>query len=149
MVVLFLVPELPTGKSLQQEHLQAVLHIGSSRCSFLHEEGLVGIVDEVIEDGVAVHRVIGQHRTGLGLGIHAHRGAVDDHIIFFDDIRGDALILYRVGALVSADKHGLKSKVMQPVVHGLRRSSCTEDKGFLMPFLVEHGFYTLRESYHV
>ena len=42
---LFLIPEVPAGKCLKQEHLQSVDDGGSTLLALLEKESLVGIVD--------------------------------------------------------------------------------------------------------
>ena len=64
-------PELPGGEGLQEKHLETVLHVGTILGPSAHEERLVWVVDQVVEDGVRVHRLIGQVRTLLRLRIHA------------------------------------------------------------------------------
>ena len=46
--------------------------------ALLHEEGFIGIVDEVVEQGVAVHCLVRQRRTLVYVWVHAHWGCIED-----------------------------------------------------------------------
>ena len=114
-------------------------------CSLSHEQRLIGIVDQIIENGMRVHRFVGQFRTFVCMRIHPDGGTVDYDIVFLDNLGCNLLILDRVGTLITADEDGFQSQGFQTVVDGLRRTACTQDQGLLMPFLVEHGFDALCE----
>ena len=139
-------PELPRGKSLQEQHFQSVLHLCTLCSTLAHKQRLVWVVDEVVEDGVAVHSLVRQQRTLLRLGIHTQRGAVDDDVILFHDFGRDTFVLDGSRTLVATDEDGFESQVAQSVVDGFRRSSCSQDECLLVPFIFEHGFYALCES---
>ena len=93
-----------------------------------------------------IHSLIGQQRALLRLRIHADGCAVDDDVILLDDFRRYRRILDGTRTLVAANEYRLKSKVAQSVVDGFRSTACAQYEGFLVPFLVEHGFYALREA---
>ena len=92
-----------------------------------HEQSHVGVVDEVVEDGVLVHGLVGQQRALLSMGIHADRGTVDDDIIVSDHLGGDVFVLDGVGALIAADEDRLDVERPQTEVDGLRGSACAQD----------------------
>ena len=96
-----------------------------------------------------VHVLVGQERALLCLRIHTYWRAIDDDVILLNHLGGDSLILDGTRSLVSTDEHRFQTQIAQPVVDGLRGTACTQNKGFLVPLLVEHGFYALRETYHV
>ena len=87
--------------------------------ALLHEEGFVGIVDEVVEQGVAVHCLVRQLRALVYVWIHAHWGAVNDDIIFLDDLRGDFFVLDCTRTLVSTHEDRLQSERFQTEVDSL------------------------------
>ena len=45
-------PEFPTCEGLQEQHFEAILHIGTMLSTLSHKERLVGVVDQVIEDSM-------------------------------------------------------------------------------------------------
>ena len=78
--------------------------------SLLHEEGFIGIVDEVVEQRVGIHRLVRQRRALVYMRIHAHWSTVDDDIVFLDDLRSDFIVLDSTWTLVSSHEHRLQSE---------------------------------------
>ena len=64
-------PLSPVDVYKRQEHFQAILYFGSVFFALLHEEGFVGSVDEVVEQGVAVHCLVRQRRTLVYVWVQA------------------------------------------------------------------------------
>ena len=93
-----------------------------------------------------VHRLVGQLRTDLRLGVHTQGGTVDDDVVFFHHLGGDRLILDGVRTLIATDEDGLQSQMLQTVVDGFRCTTRTQNERFLVPLLLEHGLYALRET---
>ena len=46
--LLFPFPEIPRCEGLQKQHFQSVLYGGSLLFALLHEEGFIGVVDQII-----------------------------------------------------------------------------------------------------
>ena len=109
-VLPFVIPELPAGKSLEQEHLQSVFHHSATLFAFLHKQRLVRIVDEVVEKRVVVHGIVWEIRTLISMRIHAAGSAVDDNIILLDGIGSDVAVLNGTRLFVSAYLQRLESK---------------------------------------
>ena len=87
--------------------------------ALLHEEGFVGIVDEVVEQGVAVHCLVRQRRTLVYVWVHAHWGTVYDDVILLDNLRGDFFVLDSTRTLVSTHEDRLQSERFQTEVDSL------------------------------
>ena len=109
-VLPFVIPELPAGKSLKQEHLQSVFHYGTVYSTFFHKQRLVWIVDQIIEKRMVVHGIVWEIRTLISMRIHAAGSAVDDHVILLDGIGSDVAVLNGTGLFVSAYLQRLESK---------------------------------------
>lgn len=123
--MLFLMPEVPRCKGLQKQHFQTVLYGGSLLFAFLHEEGLVRVVDEIVEQGVAVHSLVGKFGTFVCMWIHSYRGTVYDYVVLLDNLWCYFVILYGSRALESAHVDGLESKRFQSIVDGFGCAAST------------------------
>lgn len=106
-VLPFVIPELPAGKSLEQEHLQSVFHYSAMLFAFLHKQRLIGIVDEIIKKSMVVHGIVGEVGAFVGVGIHAAGCAVDNHVILLDGVCCDVAVLNGPRLFVSANLHRL------------------------------------------
>ena len=87
--------------------------------ALLHEEGFVGIVDEVVEQGVAVHCLVRQRRTLVYVWVHAHWGTVYYDVILLDNLRGDFFLLDSTRTLVSTHEGCFQSERFQTEVDSL------------------------------
>ena len=90
----FAMPEVPTCESLQEQHFQSVLRHCPSFFTFLHKECFVGVVEQVVEQVVAVHGFVWQVRAFIGVGIESAWCAVHYHVVFLHHLRCHIFILY-------------------------------------------------------
>ena len=84
-------------------------HGGALLGSLVHEHGLVGVVDEVVEQVVAVHGLVGQVGAFVGVGEHSAGGEVHDDIVFPYVVACDLVILHRAGTLVATHKNAFQT----------------------------------------
>ena len=105
--------------------------------SLLHEESFIGIVDEVVEQSVGIHRLVRQWRALIYMRVHTYRSTIHDDIVFLDDLRGDFIVLDSTWTFVSTHKDSLQSERFQAVVDGFRRTASTENQCLLVERLDE------------
>ena len=118
------------------------------RLAPLQEEGLVGIVDEVVEQRVHVHSVIGNVGTFVSVRIHADGSTVDDHVILLHHLGSHLFITYGALFLAATHKESLQTQRLQTEIDGFRRAASTQYQRLLVAGL-QHGLYTLGETYHI
>ena len=83
--LIFAVPELPTGKCLKVQHFQSALDGGSEAASLPHEEGFLGVIDEVIKQVTRGKGCVCQRRSSIHIRKHSQGGAVDDDGVLGED----------------------------------------------------------------
>ena len=138
-------PNLPSGKRLQQQHLQPVLHGGALGTAFLHEEGFVGIVQQVVEQVLGRQQFVGDVRAEVYLGIHAYGRAVDDDRVLGHHFGRQVGIGQCFAVpLAARDIGALYAQVCQAVVDGFRGAARAQQQGLAVMGL-QQGFDGLRE----
>ena len=113
------VPEVPRCESLQTQHLHAVLDRGSPLASKSHEQRLLRVVDEVIEEMSLCESMIGELWGLVGMWKHSDRRAVDDDGVLLYCCGGDTGIVYDSLACFAADVCAGYAEVLKSFIYSL------------------------------
>ena len=68
MALFLLLPDLPSGEGLEEQHLEPVLYGGAPFLALFHEERLVGVVEQVVEHVVGRQLLVRMFGQALTLG---------------------------------------------------------------------------------
>ena len=132
MALFLLLPDLPSGEGLEEQHLESVLYGGAPFLALFHEERLIGIVEQVVEHVVGRQLLVRDVRAGVDVGEHAQRGGVDDHGVLRHDLRGDLLVGDATLLMASGDESGADPQLLQPLVDRFGGTARTEDERLLV-----------------
>lgn len=91
-VELLLVPNVPAGVGLQEEHFEPVFDDGSLCGAFFEEKSGLGVVYQVIDQMPRSECLIRYVGAGVGLGVHANWGRVYDDLVFPHELGSQVVV---------------------------------------------------------
>ena len=113
-------PDIPCGKSLKEEHFEAVFDFSPCIGAALHECRNVGVVEQVVAEMVGGKEVVGNIRTVVDIGVHAQRGGVDDYLVERHDFGGQLVVSENARPAATGDELRLYAKTAECIAYGLR-----------------------------